>query len=332
MAFFDGEGRPADREMMGTHLRSCLDCQTIFEEIGQTVPFVDEALDLVHPLTSRSSNLTKAWMAAAAAAVMLAASGVAFHSAGQKAMAAIASLFQVNKVGTVAVSPTQLAKLSRIVTQGGKVTLSHYGTITVAGPLRTTHVPISQLPHYGMTSLWPSAWGTAPTASVQTGLSVRLKLNVPNINALISSQDGRYLFPQTLNQEPFTFSVPAAATMHHGQWTLEEAPRPSVAVPGRMPVAQVAKALENLPFLPPQLQSAVAQMANWKNTLIVPLPGHPQNVTVAGTQGIVDENASKTTAGEAWVQKNGMVVAVIEHQSHPINQQQFRQEVSRLFP
>lgn len=332
MAFFDGEGRSSYREMMGTHLRSCSDCQTIFEEIGQTVPFADEALDLVHPLTSRARTLSTAWMATAAAAIVLAASGLAFHRTGQQAMAAIASLFQVNKVGTVAVSPSQLAKLSRIVTQGGKVTLSHYGTVTVAGPLRTTKVSVSQLSQYGMASLWPSDWGTAPTASVQTGLSVSLKLNVPNINALIVSQQGRYLFPQTLNQKPFTLAVPAAATMHQGQWTLEEVPRPSVAVPGKMPVAQVARALENLPFLPPQLQSAVDQMANWKNTLIVPLPGHPHNVTVAGTQGIVDENASKTTAGEAWVQKNGMVVAVIEHQSHPINQQQFRSEVSRLFP
>jgi hypothetical protein len=262
---------------------------------------------------------------------VIVAAGFTFQSAGQRAMAAIASLFQVKSIGTVGVSPTQIAELSRIVTQGGKVTLAHYGSVNVAGPLKETQVPLTGLSQYGMPNLWPSALGTPANASVQTGLTITLKLNVPNINALISSQGGQSLFPMSVNQVPFTLSIPAAATIHSGAWTVEEMPQPSLAVPGTVPTPEIAKALENLPFLPPQLQGAVAQMADWKNTLIVPLPGHPQNVPVAGTQGIVDTNQSRTTAGEAWVDKNGLIVAVLEHQNQAINQSAFQSEVARLF-
>ncbi|PSR21626.1 MAG: hypothetical protein C7B45_09925 [Sulfobacillus acidophilus] len=333
MAFFDGEGKPAQREALGAHLRSCANCQTVFDEIGSLVVFADHALDLMHPATTtpgKSRRLSKVGAPMAAAAIVLGL-GMGFHAAGQKAMAAIASLFQVKSIGTVGVTPQQLASLTRTVTEGGKVTLAHYGSIKVAGPLQQTEVPLSQLPQYGMSNLWPSSLGAVGTASVQTGLNVTLKLNVPNINQLITSQGGRYLFPMSLNQVPFTLSVPAAAIIQNGGWTLEEVPRPTVAVPGSVPVQKVAKALENLPFLPPQLQTAVAQMANWKNTLIVPLPGHPETVSVAGTQGIMDSNANGTTMGEAWVQSQGLVVAVMEHQSKPINPSIFKAEVSRFF-
>jgi hypothetical protein len=333
MAFFDGEGKPAEREALGAHLRSCSTCQAVFEEIGGLVAFADNALDLMHSArdVSKSRRLSKVGVPVVAAATIVLGLGMGFHVAGQKAMAAFASLFQVKSIGTVGVTPEQLALLTRTVTEGGKVTLAHYGSIKVAGPLQQTDVPLSALPQYGMANLWPASLGAVGTASVQTGLDVTLKLNVPNINQLITSQGGRYLFPMSLNQVPFTLSVPAAAIIQNGAWTLEEVPRPTVAVPGTVPVHKVARALENLPFLPPQLQTAVAQMANWKNTLIVPLPGHPQTVSVAGTQGIMDSNASGTTVGEAWVQSQGLVVAVMEHQSKPINQSVFKAEVSRLF-
>lgn len=333
MAFFDGEGKPAEREMLGAHLRQCSACQSIFEEIGETVLFADGALDWVHPVETPSRRWgRKAWMPAAAAALVLVGLGLSLNATGQKALAAIGSLFQVNSIGSVGVSPEQLAQLDRVVTQGGKVSLAHYGSVKVSGPSQNEQVPLGSLGQYGMTNVWPKALGSATTASVQTGLQVTLRLNVSHINQLIASQHGQYLFPMSVNQVPFTLSVPAEATIHHGAWTVEEVPQPTVSAPGKVPVAQVAKAVETLPFLPTQLKSAAAEMANWKNTLIVPLPGHPENVTVSGSKRVIDSNANGTTIGEAWVQKNGLVVAVIEHQQKPINQTAFKAEVARLFP
>lgn len=333
MAFFDGEGKPTEREVLGAHLRSCTACQAIFESIGDTVMFADAALDLVHPTAARPYRRAIRWLTpvAAAAAVVLGL-GIGFQSVGQNAMAAIASLFQVKTIGTVPVSPEQLAQLTRTVTQGGKVTLNYYGSVTVAGPMKQETVPLSELQsQHSMPNLWPQALGAASTATVQTGLRVTLKLNVSHINQLIQSQGGTDLFPMSLNQEPFTLVVPAWATVQSGPWTLEEVPQPTVVAPGKVPVAQVTKALENLPFLPPALQNAVARMADWRNTLILPLPNNPQNVAVAGTQGIVDSNRKGTTVGEAWVQKDGLVVAVMEHQATPVNRQAFVTEVAQLF-
>ncbi|MCL5116047.1 MAG: zf-HC2 domain-containing protein [Firmicutes bacterium] len=331
MAFYDGEGRPAEREMLGAHLRNCESCQDVFEEIGSLVMFGDEALDLVHPVSRKNQRTNRWWIPAAAAAMVILGVGASFQSAGHQALAAITSLFQVKSIGTVPVSPEELAALTRTVTRGGQVTLSHYGSVTVAGPMRQESVPLSQLPQYGMPNAWPQSLGTAKTASLQTGLRVTLRLNVPNINQLIESQGGRDLFPTSLNNQPFTLVVPAAATIQSGAWTMEEVPQPTVAVPGQVPVGQVMKALENLPFLPPTLQSAVARMANWKDTLIVPLPGNPQNVQVSGTQGIVDSSRTGHTVGAAWV-NHGVVTAVMEHQNTKISQSAFTAEVKRLFP
>lgn len=332
MAFFDGEGRSQDREMLGSHLRSCPSCQEVFEEIGQLVAFGDHALDGVAPVRPTTSSRASWWIPAAAAAVVLASAGTVFHTVGQKTVAAIGTFFQVKQVSTVTLTQNQMTSLRRVLTQGGKVTLNHYGTVKVAGPRETMQVSAAKLKAYSMPDLWPKALGPAPQAMVQTGMRVSLTLNVPNINALIAAGGGHDFFPQSLNHVPFTLYVPAAAVMKSGAWTLEEAPRPTVSVPGRLPEKQVVRALEHLPFLPSPLKSAVAKMANWKETLIIPLPGHPANVAVDGTHGIADTNARGTTAGEAWVQPDGMVVAVMEHQSTPINQHAFEVEVSRLFP
>lgn len=332
MAFFDGQGKTSDRERLGTHLRGCEDCQAVFEEIGNMVMFGDGALDLVHPAARVARRSRTRWlMPVAAAAVVVLGIGIGTQQAGQRIMAAIGTLFQVKSIGTVPVTPEQIAAITKTVTQGGKVSLAHYGSVTVAGPMKVAPVPASQLSSQGMPDLWPKGLGPVTTAMVDSGIRVTLKLNVPHINELIASEGGHDLFPASLNQEPFTLVVPAAATMRSGNWTVEEVPQPTLAVPGTVPVKAVTKALENLPFLPPSLQSAVAQMADWKNTLIVPLPGHPQNVAVAGTNGIVAENRLGTTAGEAWVQ-NGLVVAVMEHQSHKISQSAFQTEVGHLFP
>lgn len=329
LAFFDGEGSPLNREQLGGHLRTCARCQALFEDIGNLVAWSDGALESVAPVRARRRRHVW-WYPAAAAAFVAVAMGAGFQHVGHRAMAAIGSLFEVKSIATVPVAPQQLAALTRTITDGGRVTLTHYGTVTVAGPMQTQTVPLTKLSSAGIPNLWPSQLGIPAGASLETGIRVTLTLNVPHINQLIESQDGVDLFPASLNRQPFTLVVPAAATIRAGAWTLEEVPQPTVAVPGRVPVKAVMKALENLPFLPPSLETAVARMAHWQNTLVVPLPGHPENVAVAGTKGILDSNRKGTTVGEAWI-KNGMVVAVTEHASHVINRTVFEREVSRLF-
>ncbi len=330
MAFFDGEGRPDDRERLGAHLRGCVACQNVFEEIGNAVWVADGALDTIHPAAKVRRHYGKWWAGAAAAALVLGL-GAGFHSAGQNVMAAVGSLFQVKSIGTVPVSPEEITALSRTLSQGGRVTLAHYGSVKVSGPVQKESVAGGQLKNFHMTNLWPAAWGSEPPASVRTGMQVTLRLNVPHINQLIEREGGRDFFPMSLNNRPFTLVIPAEATMTHGSWTIQEVPQPTVAVPGRVPVKTVAKALENLPFMPTSLKDAVSRMVNWKDTLIVPLPGHPQNLQVSGTRRIADENPSGHTAGEAWIQK-GVVVLVTKHQSQPISLSQFESQVSRWLP
>lgn len=332
MAFFDGEGRDNERERLGEHLRQCAACQQLFEDIGETVVFGDGALDLVHDVGGRRrlSQTRRWWLPTLGAALIIMGIGAGLHPAGNKAMAAFASLFEVKHIGTVAISPNEVTTLSRTISQGGHVTLKHYGSIKVAGPMQQQTVPLQRLSHYGIPNYWPKALGPVSTAQLKTGLRMTLTLNVPHINQLIQLQGGHDFFPMSINEKLFTLVVPSAATVSSGGWTLEEVPQPSVVVPGQVPIKAIMSAMENLPFLPSNVHAALATMANWKNTLIVPLPGHAQNVSVAGTQGIVDSNSSGTTVGEAWI-KNRVVVAVFEHQSHPVNQAAFQKEVAQLF-
>lgn len=334
MAFYDGQGPARDREALGAHLRSCPECQRTLEEISEAALVGDAILEYAGTAARKHGRRLAArrsrWMPVAWAAALVLAMGAGFYHVGHRAMAAIGSLFEVKSIGTVRVSPEQLARLTRTVTEGGRVTLKYYGSVDVTGPREAKPVLLRDLPQYNMPDLWPKALGPIKEASVETGLRVTLTLNVPHINQLIVSQGGRDLFPESLNGQPFTLVVPAAAIMRRDGWTVEEVPQPMVVAPGHVPVHAITRALENLPFLPSSLQTVVAQLNNWKDTLIVPLPGHPENVAVAGTHGILDSNAKGTTVGEAWVQ-NGMVVAVLEHASKPINRADFQAEVARLF-
>lgn len=328
MAFYDGEGTSESRENLGKHLRDCAICQTILSEVGEQVMLMDFAFEANPPLKRR--HRIERWIPVSAAAVVAVAVGLGMHTSGNRVMAALATLFQVKSIGTVPISPEQLAEISNVVTDGGHVTLNHYGSITVAGPVQSESVPLRQLPKMGIANIWPTTLGNVSQASVQTGIHVSLKLNVPHINQLIASEGGHDLFPESSNEVPVILTVPSEATIRDDAWMVKEVPQPTVAVPGSLSTAPLIKALAHLPFLPSSLQSALGQMTNWKSTLVVPLPGHPENVTIHGVAGIVESNPTRTEVGEAWVQ-NGTVVAVIEHRAEPINVKAFQLEVSRLF-
>ncbi len=341
LRFWDGNVTDEEARQWGVHLRSCAFCQQQLRDVDEWATFADQSLDRLgygrshEPARLHRPSRRWGWLAAAAAVLAVFAVGPG-RRAGSQALAAMGSWLQVQRIGAVAVSPQQISALKNTMTLGGRVALTHYGSVTVNGPMRQISATVDQLPHYGMPDLWPKAFGRPGAVTVDSGIRVVLRLNVPHVNQLIRSQGGRQLFPAALNEKPFTLYVPAAAIITPAlngrqHWTIEEVPEPSLAVPGRVPLRQVVRALERLPFLPPNLAAAVAQMANWENTLLIPLPGHPQNVTIHGFPAVVDAGDLGRTAGIAWIQ-HGLVVAIFRHQKRPVNLSQFVAEVAHAVP
>jgi len=335
LRFWDGEVNGPEAERLGQHLQMCHACQRQLAAVGELAQFADRGLPPAGASRTRRSSLAwRPWAVAAAVGVVLLAGGA--NPLWRKgALAAVGQLFQVNRIGAVAITPAQLTRLDQVVTQGGQVSLAHYGSVRVMGPLRQLTVPPRQLPQYGMPDLWPVQFGANALATVDNGVRVEFRLNVPAVNQLIVEQGGDRLFPEALNQRPFTVYVPAYArisqTGSHGSWTVEEAPQPTLAIPEGVNFHQVVNALSGLPFLPPTLSQAVLQMANWKNTLLVPLPGSPENVTVHGNPAVLDTGNENTTAGVAWVDR-GVVVAVFHHQATAVNRSAFLTEVQQAVP
>jgi hypothetical protein len=90
-------------------------------------------------------------------------------------------------------------------------------------------------------------------------------------------------------------------------YTLVEMTRPTLDIPAGIPTQTVWNALVSLPFLPSNLRTALKSEQNWRDTLIVPLPGHPQNVTFMGRPAILEVGPHGHDAFVAWLQGNALV-------------------------
>lgn len=322
------------------HLAACTTCQTHYEEALELVTLGQQALngEGADVLGRQNKPGATRWVryvggVAAAAAVV----GLVWLTPAHRALADALNVFQVQTVSGATVSSAQLTRMMDTLSQGGRVSLKHYGSITPtpAGPART--MAPSALPSAaGLPDLWPAIWNSQSMAHVTAGQRVTFRLNVPHINQLILASGGTHLFPRAVNGVPFTLTVPEEATLHTVQgavtYGLIELREPSLAVPSGIDLAQVRDALMNLPFLPPALQDSVASIANWRHTLVLPVQSANQNIRLNGHPAVLESGQNGHALGAIWVQ-HGVLVVVGAHSSvGALSRKAFVSLVSKLFP
>lgn len=268
-------------EDLDRHLSECLACQQTFEEIATIADWTDTALTHLNlpsrrPRWPRITAKHLSWGAVVAALLIM------LTPTSRRALAELFTVIKPRHLAAVSLGPGQLSQMTNKIMQKGKVNLAHYASITTVQAPKSfsARSPGRLLQKAGLPNHWPKTFSQASYVGLtgQTAGHFVVRLNVSNINQLIRMQGGTHLFPQNLSNVPMTIKIPAwtAVTFQKGasQYNLTEMGIPSLQVPGHAHLAQIAAAMESLPFLPQQVQSALGALrSRLANTVIVPFRG-----------------------------------------------------------
>lgn len=263
-----------------------------------------------------------AWRYAAVGALFVAFAG-GLAMTGQRAWADVLQLFHADRLQSVGISANDMRRIDNILTQGGRVSLNRYGSVTTQSAIAPKPSTLAAYAgQSGLPGLWPKALGAGKGIQVHTFTPGEFvfTLNVPHINGLIQSIGGQTLFPADLNGVPITVNVPAAVQIQDPapagtrgpSYELDEAQMPTVATQGGVDVAQARSALLSLPFLPQSISQALAGVQNFQDTLVVPVPGQPtKNIRFLGHDAFLTWAPNGTRATVVWLQQ-GTVAAFTE--------------------
>jgi len=335
LRYLDGEGDAEERGALRAHLEHCGRCRDEVAALTALVMRIDRAL-LDEPCGRRTGGPPgrhRLYGGAVAAAAVLGIVLTAFGPA-RRALADAMTVFEPRQIEAVPVSPNALRRLADQLTRHGTVSLDAFGSVHVlqgSAPYTTSSTTLAA--RTGLPDLWPAALGPA-TAVVHPAQTAVFMLNVAHINAWLATTGATTLFPRSLTGDAFRIHVPTVATLkaavRGGSDVLVEMGAPALDVPRGVPLDQVRDAVLNLPFLPENLRFALSAVGNWRKTLVLPLPGHPENVTFLGHPAVIEPAPDGTSVSVIWIQP-GAVAVFTESRAAGITPDQFRSDLAQLF-
>ncbi len=313
----DQDTNQSESEVLDSHLEECALCRQTVQGIAALTTWTDMALDGSEkapdlPLRRpRFPRVTKKHLTWGVAAAILA---VAAMPAPRRALAEMFTSIKPSHLAAVSLTPGQMSQITQKIMQHGKVGLSDYGSITtVRAPqsFSASSIP-SLLQRAKLPNHWTNKFARAPYLGLtgQTTGTLVLRLNVSHINQLIRIEGGTHFFPQTLSNVPITLKIPTSTSVNlqkgSSQYNLTEMGIPSLQVPGNAHLTQTAAAIESLPFLPPQVQSALGALrSRLANTVVIPLQGgKTRHIQFDGHAAILNtQNGSVTIA---WLGRHAL--------------------------
>jgi hypothetical protein len=148
-------------------------------------------------------------------------------------------------------------------------------------------------------------------SQVQPAATVAVQVNVAKLNAILTQLGARTTLPSALGSVPLDATVPETAvtttTTGGVRYALVEMTRPTLDVPAGIPTQAIWQDLVSLPFLPADVRAAWAGESDWRDTLVLPLPGQAENVEFLGHQAIVDVGPHGHLAVVAWLAGNALL-------------------------
>lgn len=269
------------------------------------------------PLPSRR----RSWPIAVGAAAALAVGALAL-SPVRAAAAQMLQVFRVQNVQVVTVSPSDLASIQKALQGAGKVDVQGLAQVQVQSQGKAQTLPLAAArAAVGFPLAVPGALPAGYTLSgvqVQPQTQVAFShLQVGAINSLLASLGSRQGLPAAVGLATIDLSMPPSAVLEYaaaGQAPIEvaEGPTPTLSVPAGVDVNAVRQVLLNLPFIPSDLRSQLAAVANWQDTAVIPqVAGVSQAVTVNGAQGTFVASPAKSGSGSVLLWFSGGVVRAI---------------------
>lgn len=353
-AFLDGEVSGNERKKLEEHLLACDTCSAIVERLKENQDFANAKLSgYYHVLSSGSVDTGLAWsrfsrgkfkeqttsqhrkgvlnmaryrFAAVAAVVVIATATVFSFGSVRSAASELLSIFRVEKVQTISITPEDMAGIERGIREGaGQVDIENFGKLEFSGKIESFRVTQAEAVQdldfqLRLPSVVPEGF-ELQEFNKTTGGTMNLILDTTRTNEVLKSLGSSNLLPDELNGRMFTvkFPVIVQASYNEGDGNrimVMQGRSPELLAPGS-DVAAIRDALLALPFLPENLRNQLAAVNDWQHTILVPdIDGSSQEVSVAGQQGVfVTPGANGNHHGRGQInsliwQENGVVYAI----------------------
>ncbi|MGE5543824.1 MAG: DUF4367 domain-containing protein [Bacillota bacterium] len=325
LAYLDGELK-SEGMKIESHLQQCNRCQARLRTLADDVQYLEGVLaEHLEEVELDNTFKEESWIRlkfklnndhrpktrqqtikmrnnqlrlVAAVAVFLLLGSFSFGGV-RRAVSDLLSVFRVERIETITISPQYMAQIDEAVQNGiERVDIKGLGTFRVNGSEETIRdCSLAQAEDsLGFTILKPdmAGYGEPQTTLVKHALR-SLTLNVPGINKLIRDLGGTRLLPQELDQQTIILSTPSQVFLNYQSpglppVSMVQMRSPEPVVPGNVNVEEVKDALLSLPFWPEGIRQQIAGIDDWRHIMAIPENANVQPVTVRGNQGIFWNN------------------------------------------
>ncbi len=344
LEFLDQEITDEVDAMLQTHLESCGNCRSRLHDIAALAASSTEAFGMPeenrsHRFVFKQTARTKTTLVASVAALILILSSLS--SSGRHVLAAVWQTLLFRQVNAVQITSSQLAQINSRLTQGGRVNIKHYGSISLTqqghsqvsvkwATLRRTNKEAR---------VWPKEW-PSPQASIQSAQRLTLTLNVQAINQLLQAEGDKTLFPRSLNHVPITVNIPQITTLSlqpgpsHPQSPfaqLSVSSVPTLVVPKGLNMIRVSRAIESLPFLPSSVTQQLTAVGNHlSSTLLIPSQGPSTHFTIQGVPGLISVSPGSDYQA-TWI-RHHVLYSLNYQPGRNLKLKAFERQVSQWFP
>lgn len=328
-AYIDRELEPDTVAEIEKHLAECPECAHRYETLINNDRFINtvftEHLDEIH---MAEGNKNEAWnklnarikiqnkrrlfelstkyrRIAVAAVVAVCLVGSMSFAGVRGAVGEFLSVFRVEKIQTISITPQEMAQIQSAVEKGvGRIDIDKFGSLEVFGKDEAVNdITLAEAEkQVDFKLLAPQGEDyAAPKVNVQKYARKDFTLNVGYVNELITKLGGEKLLPAEIDGKTFSISMSPSVDLTYSTdkgmplFSLMEMKSPEMAVPGGIEVEPVKDALLGLPFWPEEIKQQLSGINDWEHTMVLPDDGKGSRVTVRGCQGMFFSNQAGQT-------------------------------------
>lgn len=241
----------------------------------------------------------KKWTAVAASALIL--TGALTFTPVKQAVADFLSVFRVQKIETVKITPSDLEQMANsLESKLGEIDLQQFGKVVVLKQPKQAQLPLAEAQakvpfDLKQPSFIPAGYTLASQVDVhQEGLA-EFRLDVEQTNLLLKGLGSTTMLPESLQAEAFKIEMPAGIQLKYVQnegrsFTLTQFNTPEITVPAGVDANDLRAALLALPILPDDLRTQLASIKDWQNTLVLPETEGAEKIDLGGTTAIFSQS------------------------------------------
>lgn len=220
--------------------------------------------------------LKKRKFVAAACAVLLLTACITVKPV-QAAITSALSIFRVENVQGITITLEDMRQIHDKLSNGqGEISIDHMGSVEIqGGEDRVSSLEdVKNLPDFA--PAFPSALSdTVPNIHVVEPASIDFTLHAKNVNQIMKSYGATKLLPDNIDGKTFRINLASQVTMNYSindkSVMIMQTKSPEITVPEGVNVDEVYHAVIEMPIIPPNLQSQLKSIKDWKNTLYIPV-------------------------------------------------------------